>query len=295
MKQIKQDKTHRKVKELEVMVAEVIPETDDTTTLRLFTGDDSLEYKPGHFITIDPHQFPGIQRWTHYLEDLKGKKEPPRAYSLASAPHEKYLSITVKEEAYESGVTPYPPLLSPILAKRAPRGTSMLITGFTGPYTLSDDLKKTTDTILHTCAGSGVVPSYSIIKASLHDDETLRHVLLLSNKTAKDVIFHRKLQRLMEAYPDRFEVHHFLTREEPPVGFAPNAVRGRIGPEQLKPILNGIENPLCFICGPGLTKIEKQRAKAKGKTPPPRFMESILAAFDGLGVPANRIQREGWG
>src|SRR5690349_19846832 len=87
----------RRIKELEVMVAEVVVETPDTTTLVLFTGNDRLEYKAGHFLTIDPHQFDSLERFIAYLEDLKGKKEPPRAYSMCSAPHERYLAVTVKE------------------------------------------------------------------------------------------------------------------------------------------------------------------------------------------------------
>ena len=53
---------------------------------------------PGHSLAIDPHQFQGLERFIAFLEDLKGKKEPARAYSLASAPHECYLAITVKED-----------------------------------------------------------------------------------------------------------------------------------------------------------------------------------------------------
>ena len=46
----------RKIKELEVMVADVIPETDDTTTIVLFTGNDILNYRPG------PHDRPAPVR-----------------------------------------------------------------------------------------------------------------------------------------------------------------------------------------------------------------------------------------
>jgi len=90
--------TSRRIKEMEVMVADVIIETPDTTTLVLFTGNDRLEYLAGHFLTIDPHQFESLERFTSFLEDLKGKREPPRAYSMSSAPHERYLAVTVKEE-----------------------------------------------------------------------------------------------------------------------------------------------------------------------------------------------------
>ena len=79
------------------MVADVIRETPDTTTLVLFTGNERLEYEAGHFLTVDPHQFEGLERFVSFLEDLKGKKEPPRAYSMSSAPHECYIAITVKE------------------------------------------------------------------------------------------------------------------------------------------------------------------------------------------------------
>ncbi|MBL9123699.1 MAG: hypothetical protein JNG90_08710, partial [Planctomycetaceae bacterium] len=121
----------KRIRELEVMVADVIVETHDTSTLVFFTGNDKLDYLPGHFLTIDPHQFKALDRFTRYLEDMKGKREPPRAYSMCSAPHEKYLAVTVKEEDYVSGLTKYPPLLSPLLVRRVSRGQRMTITGFT--------------------------------------------------------------------------------------------------------------------------------------------------------------------
>ena len=74
------------------MVADVIVETPDTATLILFTGNDRLEYEAGHFLTIDPHQFAALDRFVAFLEDLKGRKEPPRAYSISSAPHERNLA-----------------------------------------------------------------------------------------------------------------------------------------------------------------------------------------------------------
>src|SRR5258705_6558022 len=116
----------RRIKELEVMVADVVIETPDTCTLVFFTGNDHLEYRAGHFLTIDPHQFDALDRFTAFLEDLKGKKEPPRAYSMCSSPHERYLAVTVKEEQYVSGSTKYPPLLSPMLVKRTVRGMGLV-------------------------------------------------------------------------------------------------------------------------------------------------------------------------
>ena len=65
---------------------------------------------------------------------------------------------------------------------------SPYIRGFTGPYTLPDapgDNGPTT--ALHICAGSGIVPSYSILKQDLHAG-SCRHVLLYSNRTREDTI-----------------------------------------------------------------------------------------------------------
>ena len=261
MKEIKSNKVHRRTKQLEVMVTRVITETPDTSTLVLFAGNDDLSYEPGHFVTIDPHQFPELQRWTDYLEDLKGKKEPPRAYSLFSAPHEKYLAITIKEETYISGETPYPPLISPTLVYRCPLGTSLIITGFTGPFTLSEKLREGTDTVIHACAGSGVVPSMSIIKAGLRNDEAMRHVLLYSNKTVEDTIYLELLQEMEREYPERFQVHFFFTRIKEKPTFSPRIALGRINQAAVEAVLQTESNPVVFVCGPANTPREKKLAR----------------------------------
>ena len=160
------------------MVADVTEETPDTSTLVLFTGNDRLEYKAGHFLTIDPHQFEALDRFTAFLEDLKGKREPPRAYSMCSAPHERYLAVTVKEERFVPGATKYPPLLSPLLVKRTVRGMRLVVTGFTGPYTLPPDITSQTDHVVHVCAGSGSVPNLSILKCARAPPDAPSHVNL---------------------------------------------------------------------------------------------------------------------
>src|SRR6266480_3329739 len=204
----------RRIKELEVMVADVVVEAPDTTTLVLFTGNDRLEYSAGHFLTIDPHQFESLHRFTAFLEDLKGQRESPRAYSMCSAPHERYLAVTVKEERYVSGTTKFPPLLSPLLTKRTTRGMRLVVTGFTGPYTLPSDISARTDHIVHVCAGSGSVPNFSMLKFALAHHPELRHTFVYSNKIWDDVIFRHELTRLAAEHPDRLSVLHTLTREE---------------------------------------------------------------------------------
>ncbi|RMF67058.1 MAG: oxidoreductase [Calditrichaeota bacterium] len=287
--------TREKIKELEVMVADAIQETPDTVTLVLFTGNDTLDYAPGHFLTISPHQFPGLERWVRYLEDLKGKKEPPRAYSLSSSPDEKYLAITVKEERYISGVTPYPPLLSPILAQRTRPGTKMVITGFTGPYTLSEKIRRTCEQYVHICAGSGIVPSYSIIKHDLRTREGTRHTLIYSNKVVEDIIFFKQLHELEKQFPGRFKVIHTLTREKNAHMVSERIRLGRVSRELVQEAIPEPEAVCVFACGPDHTVWQKRAAREKGETLPPTFMGSVLRYLEEVGVPKDRIVKESYG
>lgn len=285
----------RKIKELEVMVKDVIHETPDTRTLVLFTGNDPLEYRPGHFLTIAPQQFAALERWTSYLKHLKNREEPARAYSLSSAPHEKYLAITVKEERYIPGITPYPPLLSPILALRTPPGARMVITGFTGPYTLPDNAESRTDHILHICAGSGIVPSYSIIKESLFQRRTLRHTLLYSNKSWMETIFARQLCELQQQHPDRLRVIFTITRDSDGCPSNLQIVPGRVTQQLIATYFDPHALPDVFVCGPSISSYEKQRCKLSGDTPAPRFMESVLHSLANLGFPPSLIRKESYG
>lgn len=280
----------KKIKQLEVMVADVVENNQETTTLILFTGNDLLDYKPGHFLTIDPHQFEALERWTNYLEDKKGKKEKPRAYSLSSAPDEKYLSITVKEERYTQGKTMYPPLLSPILAKRTPKGTRMIITGFTGPYTLIDPVP---ETLVHICAGSGIVPNYSIIKYALRNYPEVKHRLLYSNRRWKDTIFGNELLQLQKEFPDQVELVFSFTRE-PKSGLPVTCYNRRVDLNMIQEILPN-KNDSIYVCGPGLSVYEKKAAKKEGSKPSPRFLESVLADLESLGVEKKNIKNESYG
>jgi 3-ketosteroid 9alpha-monooxygenase subunit B len=285
----------RAIKTLEVMVADAVVETPDTTTLVLFTGNDRLEYRAGHFLTIDPHQFEALERFTAFLEDLKGRKEPPRAYSMSSAPHERYLAVTVKEERYVPGVTKFPPLLSPLLVKRTVKGMRLEVTGFTGPYTLAEDVDQITDHIVHVCAGSGSVPNFSILKSALEHHPKLRHTFIYSNKTWDDVIYGDALGFLAEKHPDRLKVVHTLTREERALARGPFVRKGRIEQPLLQEFIPSPTEPLIYVCGPGISTWDLLAARQTGTAPQPKFLESVLAALKAIGVPANRIKRESYG
>src|SRR5262245_19119519 len=94
-----------------VTVESVKLESPDTATLFLCTGEHR-EYRAGQYLSIAPQQFAELEPLRLELERLKGRREPPRKYSMSSAPHEPRVAITVKEEEFIEGRTRYPALMS---------------------------------------------------------------------------------------------------------------------------------------------------------------------------------------
>lgn len=284
-------KPRRRFQQLELRVAEVIAETADTTTIVFAPTGERPAYRAGQFLTIDPHQFPSLARFIAFFEGLKGRREPPRAYSLSSAPHEPQLSITVKEERFVPGLTRYPPLLSPLLVRRLRPGCTVLVSGFGGPYTLPDDVESRTGHLVHVCAGSGVVPNFAILKHALTRHPRLRHTLVCSNKTWDEVIFRDALERIACTQGDRVRLIHTLTREAGPEGTR----AGRIDAALLRHAIPDPSTCLVYACGPAITPQDRASARELGVAPAPRFLETAVEALRDAGVDEARITRESYG
>lgn len=276
-------------------VLESVIETPDTRTLVLDITLPPDAYRAGQYVSIDPHQFPVLRSVIGYLEQQKGRKEPPRAYSMCSAPHEPHLAITIKEEVFEPGRTKYPPLMSGLLVHQIRAGDRLVVRGFAGGYVLPPDVECRTSHVLHVCAGSGSVPNVSMIKDSLHRHRTLRHTLLYSNKTWDDIIFRDALADLGARFSDRLTVVHTLTRGEPPPGAGSDVRRGRIDTALLGTVLAGEPDSLVFLCGPGISVWDRRAAAAAGTAPEPRFLEVMLGHLAALGVPPARVHTEAFG
>jgi ferredoxin-NADP reductase len=171
----------------------------------------------------------------------------------------------------------------------------MVVTGFTGPYKMTDDIRNQNEEIVHICAGSGVVPSYSIIKHDLRVNEKLKHTLIYSNKKHEDIIFHQDLIGLEREYPDRLKVIHTLTREDEPDSFGPNVRGGRISQDLLTEAIGHPNETAVFVCGPDHLPWQKKVAKEKGETLPPSFLSSALGFLGELGVTKDQITKESYG
>ena len=278
---------------LQVTVADVIRETRDTATLVL---DAPLQYayRAGQWLTIDPHQFSSLLRFIQLMEILKGRTEPPRAYSMASAPHEP-LAITIKEETWTPGQQKFPTVLSPYLVHDVKPGMPITISGFSGPYHLPADIETRTGHVVHLCEGSGSVPNWAIVKAALRDHSRLRHTFLYSNTTWDDIIFRDALHALAAENQDRLRVIHLLTAQKDLTGL-PAVVRpGAMSTELVREVVPDCGTAVFFACGPALSPWDRLAAKEKNVMPNPRFIESIRDIINELRIPRSRFWEESYG
>jgi len=279
------------ITKFDASIADIVVETPDTITAFLDLGQP-VNYRAGQYVSIDPHQFPSLGSMTRYLEHLKGRHEPPRAYSMSSAPHEPYVAITIKEEVYD-GVMEYPPLISGFLVHQLRTGDRISVTGFAGAYVLPEAVK--TDHILHLCAGSGSVPNVSIIKDSLRRHPNLRHTFVYSNKTLQDVIFRAALAQLQAEHRDRLKVIHTITRETGIASPHEDIRNGRVTVDLLRDIFQREPNTVVYSCGPAVSVWDRRAHAARGTTPTPRFLETMQSHLNELGVPRDRIKVEAFG
>ncbi len=205
---------------LELQVADVIAETDDSRSL-VFTvpeGSDipaeRLRYAPGQFLTL------------RIPSDRTGSVA--RCYSLCSSPFDDdALTVTVKRtsDGYASNWLcdhAHPGMKMHVLA---PSGTFV-------PKSLDGDF-------LLIAAGSGITPMMAICKAALSQGGG-QVTLIYGNRDETSVIFATALRELAEKYPDRFSAVHWL-----------ESVQGRPTAAALARLAAPHTDREVFICGPG--------------------------------------------
>ena len=183
-----------------------------------------------------------------------------RSYSIASAPEDAALALTV-ERLDDGEVSPY-------LVDELHPGDKLELRGPIGGYFAWD--AEAGGPLLLVGGGSGVVPLMSILRhrAASGSDAEVR--LLMSWRTAGDIIYADELEQLGQLAG--VEIVHTLTRDAP-AGWAGR--RGRID----EPLLAEVSVPtaLAFVCGPtGL-------------------VESVSAGLVALGHDPSRIRTERFG
>ena len=208
------------VRWLVATIAETVPETIRTVTLRLDVPDWP-SHRAGQHVDV---------RLT--AEDGYSAQ---RSYSIASPPGSERLELTV-ERIDDGEVSPY-------LTTVADLGDQFELRGPIGGWFVWDG----TDTapVLLLGGGSGVVPLRAILRHHAASGSTAAMHLVYSARTPGDVIYRRELEAL--AGPRRAVTLTF-TRESPP-DWAGH--RGRVDAGLLAEV--GWPPPVqphCYVCGP---------------------------------------------
>jgi ferredoxin-NADP reductase len=189
--------------------------------------------------------------------------EAERSYSIASAPEDAMLVLTV-ERLDDGEVSPY-------LVDELRPGDTVELRGPIGGYFIWQE--SLGGPLLLLAGGSGIVPLYSILRHRAAVGSSVPARLLYSARSLDDVVYRAELTRL--AAGEGVDVRFTLTRAWP-AGW--DGYRRRIDGDLLRDIGWSVEErPLVYICGPTA------------------FVEAAANGLVELGHDAARIRTERFG
>jgi ferredoxin-NADP reductase len=216
-------------------------------------------------IVLDPPEWRGHRAGQHVDVRLTAEDgyQAQRSYSIASAPEDEHLAITV--ERLEDGE------VSPYLADELRPGDTLELRGPIGGYFVWEE--PFGGPLLLLAGGSGVVPLRSMLRHHTSTRSAIPVRLLYSSRSLAEVIYRDELAAL--AGSDDVEIHLTLTREAPE-GWS--GYRRRVDSALLREVAwPPQERPLVYVCGPTA------------------FVETAASALVELGHEAERIKTERFG
>jgi ferredoxin-NADP reductase len=220
-------------------VSEVVPETARTAT-----------------IALDVDGWPGHRAGQHVDVRLTAEDgyQVQRSYSIASAPGEPRLRLTV-ERLDDGEVSPY-------LVDELRPGDGLEIRGPVGGYFVWDP--GSGRPVLLVAGGSGVVPLAAMLRRRIQTGDATPMRLLYSSRSQADVIYAGELAGA--AANHGVEVVHTFTRERPD-GWAGYA--RRIDAAMLAEVAwPASQEPVAYACGPTrLVEIAADGLLAAGYSP----------------------------
>ena len=217
-------------------------------------------------LVLDAPDWPGHLAGQHVDIRLTAEDgyQAQRSYSIASAPEDGRLALTV-ERLGDGEVSPY---LTDVLVA----GDRLELRGPIGGYFVWD--VDDGGPVLLVGGGSGVVPLMAMIRHRAAVGSGVPMRLLYSVKTLGDLIYRDELGELA-GRGDGFEAVFTLTREQPE-GW-PGYTR-RVDRELLAEIgWPATESPLAYVCGPT------------------GFVEAVASALVESGLPPSHVKTERFG
>jgi ferredoxin-NADP reductase len=218
-------------------------------------------------VVLDVPEWTGHRAGQHVDVRLTAEDgyQAQRSYSIASAPEDERLALTV-EGLPEGEVSSY-------LVGELRAGDKLELRGPVGGYFVWEAVTGGGPLLL-VAGGSGVVPLMSMLRHREASGGSVGAKLVYSSRSWDDVIYGDELERLASA-EDGPDIVHTLTRSQPPgwTGYA-----RRVDADMLRETAWPASSmPSAFICGP---------------TP---FVESVAAALVLLGYPATSVKTERFG
>ncbi|HTU97295.1 MAG TPA: ferredoxin reductase [Solirubrobacteraceae bacterium] len=218
-------------------VVEVTPETAQTKTLVL-DAPDWAGHRAGQHVDVRLTAEDGYQA--------------QRSYSIASAPEDDHLMLTV-EEIPDGEVSPY-------LAEELRAGDELELRGPIGGWFVWEGSEGAP--LLMFGGGSGVVPLRAMLRHRAATSDSTPARLVYSARSLQDVIYREELERSA----DGVEVCLALTRSWPEDW---TGHRGRVNDALLDDIAwPASDTPAIYICGPnGFVEAISRRMVARGHDP----------------------------
>jgi len=244
------------VRYYDLLVEDVIRETDDAITIVLNNPDNKINYKSGQYLTL--------------ILQIEGKEER-RSYSLSSSPEtDNNLAVTVKK-VDRGHVSNY-------LNYKLKAGDKIRILEPMGNFTTEFDIDNER-TLLLFAGGSGITPLISIIKTALQKEPKSKVILVYQNKNLNSIIFKDLINQLSKKYSDNFKVIHILSKPESTW----HGKSGRITGDMVKKIVAeenvNIENTDVFFCGPsGMMETAEHAMEELGVEKANRHKESFVSS-----------------
>ncbi|MAY83805.1 MAG: phenylacetic acid degradation protein [Flavobacteriales bacterium] len=163
-----------------------------------------------------------------------------RSYSLCSSPLDDEWKVAVKK--IEDG------RFSSFVNDKLKVGDEMEVMAPMGRF--FQEISNTRKDYVAFAAGSGITPMHSIIKTHLTKEPESTFKLFYVNRTIQSIILKEEVEALKNQFMGRFELYHFLTREERDA----DLFNGRLTEDKMRSIGELLVDYKAvddfFICGP---------------------------------------------